>query len=88
MYLLGPGLDVCPPIQEDLDGLEAAYLSSTEECGDPTLTEIKRSESKPNPYNTDIHVYALFYKHKYLSQHTNINYIAVIHGYYRLLTLV
>ena len=31
--LLVPGLDVCPPVQEDLDGLQVAFISSTEESG-------------------------------------------------------
>ena len=49
MYLLGPGLDVCPPVQEDLDGLEVALPGSTVECGDPILAETKLSEDTWSP---------------------------------------
>ena len=43
--LLGPGLDVCPPVQEDLDGMEVAFMRSYVECSGPKLgktqTQIK-----------------------------------------------
>ena len=35
-----PCLDVCPPVQEDLNNLEVAFLSSHIECGKPALSEI------------------------------------------------
>ena len=37
-YLLFPGLHVGPPVQEDLDGLQVAFLSSIVESGGPTLS--------------------------------------------------
>ncbi len=52
MYLVGYGLDVCPPLQEDLDSLEAALPGSTVECGEPTLAETKLSEDTWSPYYT------------------------------------
>ena len=36
---IGPGLDVCPPVQENLDGPEVAFLSSTVECRPSTLSD-------------------------------------------------
>jgi hypothetical protein len=36
----GPGLDVCPPVQEDLDGPEVAFLSSTVEGSISILSDI------------------------------------------------
>ena len=41
-YLLFPGLDVCPPVQENLDDLEMAFVSSPEESGAPILSETQR----------------------------------------------
>ena len=38
--LLVPGLDVRPPVQKDLDGLQVALLSSIEESGRPTLSDV------------------------------------------------
>ena len=46
---LGLGLDVCPPVQEDLDGLEMALPGTTVECGEPTLIEIKVSKDTQSP---------------------------------------
>ena len=40
-YLV-PGLDVCPPVQEDLDGPEVAYLSRPVEGSISTLSEINK----------------------------------------------
>ena len=34
-----PGLDVCPPVQENLDGPEVAFLSSTVESSISILSE-------------------------------------------------
>ena len=36
---LAPGLDVCPPVQEDLDDPEVAFLSSKVEGSPSTLSE-------------------------------------------------
>ena len=38
-HLPVPGLDVGPPVQEDLDGLQVALLSSTVESGGPILSK-------------------------------------------------
>ena len=40
--LLGPGLDVCPPAQENLDGLQVTFHSSHVDCGEPNLSETQR----------------------------------------------
>ena len=37
----GPGLDVCPPVQENLDGPEVAFLSSPVEGIPSILSEIQ-----------------------------------------------
>ena len=37
-YLV-PGLDVCPPVQEDFDSLEVTLPSSNIESGGPTLSD-------------------------------------------------
>jgi len=50
MYMyLGLGLDVCSPLQEDLDRFKAALPGSTVECGEPTLAETKLSEDTWSP---------------------------------------
>ena len=41
----GPGLDVCPPVQENLDGPEVAFLSSPVEGSKSTLSETQRDNS-------------------------------------------
>jgi hypothetical protein len=56
-YLI-PGLDVCPPVQEDLDSLEVAFVSSTIENGGPILSESQRQ-------NYFIHIHGILL-------HTNI----------------
>ena len=38
-------LDVCPPVQEDLDGPEAAFLSSPVEGSPSTLSDTQRETS-------------------------------------------
>ena len=58
-YPVGPSLDVCPPVQEDLNGPEVAFLSSTVE-GSPSIL------SKTQTHNTKIRK-----KHDY-SHHTYI----------------
>ena len=40
-YLV-PGLDVRPPVQEELDGLQVTLLSSPIESGGPTLPESQK----------------------------------------------
>ena len=42
MYRGGPGLDVCPPVQENLDGPEVAFPSSIVEGSPSTLSETQR----------------------------------------------
>jgi hypothetical protein len=37
-YYLVPDLDVCPPVKEDFDDIEVAYLSSPVEGGAPKLS--------------------------------------------------
>ena len=44
-YLGGPGLDVCPPVQENLDGPEMASLSSTMEGSPSNLSETQRDNT-------------------------------------------
>ena len=39
-----PGLDVRPPVQEDLDNLKMTTLNSTVECGRPTLSKTQRRD--------------------------------------------
>ena len=41
-YFPGPGLDVCPLVQEDLDGMEVAILGSIVESSDTILSERER----------------------------------------------
>ena len=41
-YPCAPGLDVCPPVEKDLDGPEVAHPSKIVQCGVPTLLEIWR----------------------------------------------
>jgi hypothetical protein len=48
-YIRVPGLDVCPPIQENLDGPAVASLSSPIEGGLSILSEIHRESTR----NTD-----------------------------------
>ena len=57
----GPGLDVCPPVQEDLDGPEAAFLSSPVEGSISILTDTQRDNT--------LHKYM---EYKYYSRHTYI----------------
>jgi hypothetical protein len=40
----GPGLDVCPPVQEDLDGPEVANLSSTVKDRQSILSDTQRDK--------------------------------------------
>ena len=44
-YLGGPGLDVCPPVQENLDDLEVAFLSSSVEGSTSILSETQRDNT-------------------------------------------
>ena len=83
MYLVGYGLDVCPPLQEDLDGLEAALPGSTVECGEPTLAETKLSEDAWSPKRR--HAIPTYnHKHSSTSMYRRtdvrlyINYVATI----------
>ena len=41
-YRGGPGFDVCPPVQENLDDPEVAFLSSTEEGSPSILSETQK----------------------------------------------
>ena len=38
-YPDGPGLHVCPPVQENFDSLEVAFLGSIVQCGGLVLLE-------------------------------------------------
>ena len=40
-----PGLDVCPPVQENLDGPEVAFLSSIVEGSPSILSDTQRSNT-------------------------------------------
>ena len=44
-YLV-PGIDVCPPVQEDLDGPEVAYLSSQVEGSFSILSDTQRDNTE------------------------------------------
>ena len=51
-------LDVCPPVQQDLSGLDVTPLGGYVECGEPTLSETqtqkRQTESwNENKYNTN-----------------------------------
>jgi hypothetical protein len=57
---LGHGLDVCSPVQEDLDGPEAAFLSSPVEGSPSTLTDTQRGNThgiQNTFYNTYVNTY-------------------------------
>ena len=54
-----PGLDVCPPVQEDLNGPKVAFLSSTVEGSASILSETQRD----NTWNK-------YMEYKYYSHHT------------------
>ena len=41
-YLFVPSLDVCPPVQEHLDSLQMAFVSSPVESGGPILSKTQR----------------------------------------------
>ena len=45
-YRFVPGLDVCPPIQEDLGCAEVAFPSSTVEDSPSILSEAQRDNTK------------------------------------------
>ena len=48
-----PSLDVCPPVQENLDGPEVAYLSSIVEGSPSILSETQREiNGRQNITNT------------------------------------
>ena len=49
---LASGLDVCPPFQEDLDGPEVTFLSSTVEGSPSILSERQRDKCKTDTWNT------------------------------------
>ena len=68
----GPGLDVCPPVQENLDGPEMASLSSPVEGSQSILSDIQKDNSSqiktrktyilPTPYIvTSIYSYIHMY---------------------------
>ena len=44
-YPGGSSLDVCPPVQEDLDGPEMAYLSSPVEGSPSILSDTHRDNT-------------------------------------------
>ena len=44
-YRVGPSLDVCPPVHEDLDGPEAAFSSSPVEGSPSILSETQRDNT-------------------------------------------
>jgi hypothetical protein len=44
-YPIGPGLDVCPPVQEDLDDPEVALLSSPVEGSPSKLSETQENNT-------------------------------------------
>jgi hypothetical protein len=58
VYLI-PDLDVCPPVQEDLDGPEVAFLSSI----------VEGSISLLSYYISVTCVLSVFLKYKYLINH-------------------
>ena len=69
-YPVVAGLDVCPPVQENLDGPEAAFLSSPKEGSISILSDIQKDNSSqkktrktnilPKPY---IHSYFNIFIH-------------------------
>jgi hypothetical protein len=64
----GPGLDVCPPVQEDLHGPEVAFLRSIVE-GSPSMILSEYRETTPNTdrWNTNtIHTFLHTYIHTYI----------------------
>ena len=69
-YLGFPGLGICPPVQEDLDGPEVVFLSSIEEGRTSILSETQRDHT--------LHVYM---EHKYFSQnkYTVTSILSYIH---------
>ena len=58
-YRDGPGLDVCPPVQECLDGPEVASLSSPVESSPSILSETQMD-------NNMLHRYIKFNQYTYL----------------------
>jgi hypothetical protein len=44
-YPVGPGLDVCPPVQEDLGGPEVAFLRSPVEGSISILSETQKDNT-------------------------------------------
>ena len=56
-YLLFPGLDVCPPVQENLDSLEMAFVSSPVESGAPILAETQRQNYFIQIHGIFLHAY-------------------------------
>jgi hypothetical protein len=48
MQYLVPALDVCPPVQEDIDGPEMAFLSSTVESRTSILADTKHKQRYMN----------------------------------------
>ena len=68
IYPDGPGLDVCPPVQEDLGGPEEASLSSPVEGSISILSE----KQKERQHLTQIHGIQILLTPKYYKHHIYI----------------
>ena len=73
----GPGLDVCPPVQEDLDDPEAAFLSSIVEGSTFILSERQFLTDILNTnsiHTTHTYTYKLSFQHALIYSTVYKNY--------------
>ena len=71
---IGPGLDVCPPVQENLDGPEVAFPSSPVEGSPSILLETQRDNTSSHvTWKTNtIYTYIVTCIQSFIHVHTNM----------------